>query len=180
MRYLFSLIFLLVNISLINAQEDTRIPRLGLGVNTSLNYSFSGVSTISTLEYQKGHHIVFAGLKIPLSQTYMALRSPFGYAIGYRHETQRPAKRTNFLFTVEYHIVTAKAYSRYEQSRKRNHIHEFFLGYGIQFRLFDQVYFGNIMGIGGYIQSLYNVDLDLRHRYYNYNNILKIYLNYRL
>ena len=159
------------------AQNDEK--RFHLGINSSVNYSFSGVSLIAGPQITSGHHSIYAGLKIPLSQTYIALKSPYGWNLGYMHETNRPGKKTEFLFNIDYQIVYAKAYSRYLKSEKRNFIHEFFIGYGIQYKLFKELYIGNIMGIGGYIQSLYNPDINFKKKYYNYNNILKLFIRYK-
>jgi hypothetical protein len=152
----------------------------GPGISFASNYTFSGIGVIANIEWQNKNHIFYTGPKLQLSRTYLPLKGPFGWNIGYRHEyNKNPEKFTNFFFNIDYQIGISKAFSRIEETNKMNYVHEAFIGYGVQFRLCSRIYLANVLGIGGHFESYYNTDFDSRRTYAGYNNMFKFFLNYK-
>jgi hypothetical protein len=154
--------------------------RNGLGVSLAANYTFSGLTLILDVEWQKNHHIFYTGPKLPLSRTYLPFNRLYGWNIGYRHEYDKEGKKKiSFFFNADYQVGFSKAYSQVNESGKMNYIHELFLGYGVQYKLSPRLFLANVMGVGGHFESYYNIDLDLRRSYAGYNNLFKFFLNYK-
>jgi hypothetical protein len=149
-----------------------------LGITASGNYSYTGVSIIADFEFQTGKEIFYTGPKIPISKSYLPFNTAVGWNAGYRHIYSLGSNRkVSLFFNADYQIVTSKAFSQTEKSNYRNYLHELFIGYGIQYRLTDNVYIGNMIGTGVYFQSFYNADLKWRQNSYAYNNLIKVFLN---
>jgi hypothetical protein len=164
----------------IYAQEENKITANGLGISTATNYTFSGIGVILNLEWQNYDHIFYTGPKIPLSKTYLPFRSPFGWNIGYRHEYNKSQqKKMSFFFNIDYQLEMSKSFSAIQESKKINSIHEAFIGYGVQYKFCDRLYLANVLGVGGYYESYYNPDLNLRKNYGGYNNMFKFFVNYK-
>jgi hypothetical protein len=152
----------------------------GLGASLAANYTFSGIGVIGAIEWQNKHHIFYTGPKFQLSRSYLPMKGPFGWNMGYRHEyNKNPEKFTSFFFNVDYQIGISKPYTKGKETSKLNFVHEAFIGYGVQFKLCPRVYLANVLGIGGHFESYYNVDLDKRRTYAGYNNMFKFFLNYK-
>jgi hypothetical protein len=153
--------------------------KCAFGLSASAIYTYSGLGFIFDAEFQKGNHILYTGPKIPISRTYLPFKGTWGWNLGYRHIFNRdPTKRISSLFNIDYQVVGSKAFSQTESSSKRNYIHEVFIGYGLQYRIGKKLFIGNVIGIGGYRETFYNVDLKWKQTYTGYNNLLKIFINY--
>lgn len=178
MKYRIS--FLLLLISFVSFAQDAPKSKLQVGLNLSANYSFSGIGFIGNLELIKDHHIFYVGPKFPTSRSYLPHKGPWGLNVGYRHEyNKNTSKRISFFFFADYQIMGSKAFSQTIESKRRNYVHEAFIGYGMQYRISDHFYIGNSLGIGGHMEVFYNVDLDWTQRYGGYNNLFRIFTNYR-
>jgi hypothetical protein len=91
------------------------------GISAGVNYTFSGVSLLLNLEYQNANHIFYTGPRLPVSRSYLPLKNPFGWNIGYRHEYMKnPEKVTSFFFNIDYQIGFSKAFSYMKESEKLN------------------------------------------------------------
>lgn len=162
------------------AQEENKAVTDGFGVSLAANYTFSGIGLAMNLEWQKKHHIFYTGPKLPLSKSYLPFNGSYGWNIGYRHVYKKSEnRRVSFFFNTEYQIALSKAYSGIEKSDKRNYIHELFVGYGAQLKLSERLYLANVLGVGGYLESYYNPDLNFRKNYAGYNHLFKFFLNYK-
>lgn len=176
---IFTLIFL-TSYSFSFAQDENADARDGFGLSLAANYTFSGIGMIMDVEWQKRHHVFYTGPKLPISKTYLPFKGPLGWNLGYRHEYNRgEKKRISLFFNVDYQVAISNAYSGIEESEKKNYIHELFVGYGAQLRLTERLYLCNVIGVGGYLESYYNVDLKFRRNYGGYNHLFKFFLNYK-
>jgi hypothetical protein len=174
---IFNLLAILLSVKALSQEKK---PEDGLGVSFATNYTFSGIGLILAAEWQNKHHIFYTGPKLQLSKTYLPMEGPRGWNIGYRHEYNKaPEKFTSFFFNIDYQIGLSKPFSRTVESKKINFVHEAFVGYGVQFRLSSRLYLANVLGVGGYLESYYNTDLDLRKTFTGYNNLFKFFLNYK-
>lgn len=177
MKKLFIFFYLLPFVLFAQHDDDSSKTKLGASIATS--YSFTGIGLFLNLEVQKGHHVFYTGPKISVTRTYLPLKGPWGWNIGYRHDIPRPNKNINFFFNTEYQILGSKAFSQNVETIKRNFVHEAFIGYGVQVRLFNHFYLGNMMGIGGHIESYYNPDLEWRQTFAGLNKVFKIFIHYK-
>lgn len=161
-------------------QEAVKLVSDGPGISLGTAYTFSGISAYVGFEWQNKDHIFYTGPKLNITRTYLPFRNPFGWILGYRHDYNKSAqKKMSFFFNADYQVLISNSFSYLEESKKKNHIHEIFVGYGVQYKFSERVYLVNAFGIGGYIESYYNTDLNFRKNYWGYNNLFKFFLNYK-
>lgn len=179
-RFCLLILFSCVILSPAFCQEDNTRISDGPGLSLGANYSFSGVSAFLNFEWQNKDHIFYSGPKWSFTRSYLPSRSPFGWILGYRHEYNKSAqKKISFFFNADYQILFSRSFSRTEESKHINHIHDLFVGYGVQYKFSERVYLAHSLGIGAYLESYYNLDLDIRRNYWGYNNLFKLFLNYK-
>lgn len=160
--------------------SQDRGPHTPFGLSVGVNYTFSGLSLLLNVEYQNADHIFYTGPRLPISRSYIPLKNPWGWNIGYRHEYMKSQEKVaSFFFNIDYQIAFSEAFSHVKESNKLNYVHELFVGYGVQFKFSPRVYLANVLGVGGHMESYYNVDLDERHKFFGYNNLLKFFFNYK-
>lgn len=162
------------------SQERQKDISDGPGVSIGANYTFNGLSAMINFEWQNADHIFYTGALIPVTRSYLPFSNGFGWNLGYRHDYNKsPEKKMSFFFNSDYMILYSKAYSYLQESKKVNHIHQLFVGYGVQYKFSERLYLANAFGIGAYLESYYNVDLKFRRNYWGYNNLFKLFLNYK-
>lgn len=180
MRATLTILFSLISISCFPQLCESRGVLKSWGVLSSVDYSYIGISLSLAAEYEQGKHGFYAGPKLAVKHSYQPTQGPFGGILGYRYLFLSNQKRWNFFFNADYQATLQTSFRRTgEPGSRKNHIHQLNISYGARFKLTDNWFLGNSIGVGRYLESFYNYRTGERISFTGFDGLLRFYVKYR-
>lgn len=180
MRGIFTILFLFITTASFSQLCESRGVLKSWGVLSSIDYSYTGVSISLAPEFEKGKHAFYLGPKLAIKHSYHPQQGPFGGVAGYRYLFLSNQKRWNFFFNTDYQLTLQNSFKRTgEAGNKKNHIHQFNVSYGARFKLTDQLFLGNSIGVGRYYESYYNYRSGERISFSGFDGLIRFFVKYR-
>jgi hypothetical protein len=184
MRTLYSITMILMLSQFLYAEEadSIKIPSDGISYATSLTsgYTYSGYFIDWTAMIVAGHHALYGGPVILLSDYYLPGDVTTGLAAGWRYSLLNSLldDRWNFYVSLEYQLIPYIVKYRLEKSKRTNQVHTINMSYGVQFKLYKRIFASNSIGAGVYIDRYYNSLTRRKDILTGLNMLIKLSISY--
>ena len=164
------------------ARREIKIEKnKSFSILASIDLTYTGYSGVLAVEYERRKHSFYLGPKFSITQTYLFGKAPYGGVAGYRYFFLSDLKRWKVYFNTDYQLYLFRSFNgQNEKGALNNHIHEISLGYGVQFKLNERIYFSNSISIGKYFESYYNPKTEERTNLNGYNSLLRLIVKYKI
>lgn len=153
-----------------------------ISVGAAASLAFSGFNSALTLEGQFGRHGFYAGPKISLADSYLPSQGPFGGVAGYKFyflPDYNCVGRFGFFVNADYQLQRYKGFKRDGgRSSHYNTLHEYMLGYGLEYRLSNRWRLNNVFGFGRYLEVYNNATTGTQYRQSGYNRLVRFQILY--
>jgi len=164
--------FLILNYAF--AQETKKkLPKLG--VETSTFISYSGINWGNQLNAYYKKHSFGLGFKIAFQSSYFPYKTSVGFMANYKYFLVEKEKIKSFV-SVDYHMVKYDVKNRNYSSS--NTIHEYAVSNGFLIKLYNNLWFGNSIGVGGYTERYFDFSEAEKESKVGFNILLKGFLSY--
>jgi len=174
---LFSLFLLLYFGSICLANKDTIINKGQIKLEPAASISYSGFNTSVSVSKTFKNHVFYLGPKVSLNYFTTADKGPYGFITGYRYQINCEKKLKSFTSLEYQHLFIRQ--TNFENTEKHfGHIHELYLGYGLELKLFERWHLGNEIGFGGYYENHQDQLLNKKRTHQDFYPKIKLFLNY--
>ena len=162
----------------ISAQEDNKTSNLKSGIELGSGFSYTGLNVNLAYTLAWGDNTAFIGPKITVSDSYLPTEGPWGIHAGYRRLLPGQSRFRTFA-SFDYQVVFLEPYNPNNLEVKgKNEIHELFISYGIQYRVWENLIIGNSMGAGIYIERFIDVVAGGNNTYDGFNGLFRFFAQY--
>lgn len=145
------------------------------GVESAPFVSYSGINWGAQFNvfYQK--HSLGIGTKISFQSSYFPYNNSLGLMLDYKYFIIENEKVKSFI-GINYSNVRYRVKTRFGENN--NMIHELFISNGYLFKVYNNFWIGNSIGMGGYLERFYDFSEETHSSLNGYNMKLKIILSY--
>ena len=163
-------------------RPETKPSGLKYSLGAQATLAFSGVNTGLTFEVQRGRHALYVGPKLSLADSYLPSKGPFGGIGGYKFyflPDYNCVGKFGFFANIDYQLQRYRAFDRDGGRTSRyNSLHEFNIGYGLEYRLSNRWRVNNVFGFGRYWEIYQNATRDAEYRQTGYNRLVRFQVLY--